>query len=72
MVSDTLQLIWDLFESSSIYNFAHLSSKLTDGEKVEGLRLLSKTSDLGYVYDRDHSTMGEGGRNTLNLVFAIA
>ena len=34
MVSDTWQLILDLFESSNIYNFVILSCKLIDGEKL--------------------------------------
>ena len=34
MVSDTWQLILDLFESSNIYNFVILSYKLIDGEKL--------------------------------------
>ena len=36
MVSDTWQLILDLFESSNIYNFVILSYKLIDGEKLWG------------------------------------
>ena len=72
IVSDTWQFIWDLLESSSISSFVLLSSKLTNREKVEGLGVLSKTSNLGDLWKRGHGIMGEEERNILNLLFAIA